>query len=153
MEKSSPDGYILLLLGYARSSFRDLESYLRIVVGLDEKDIQLILKHYKLNFVTYEISPGIYTIKDISEAAYTKRDHEGTLQFEYDDKSMKAKVNLTRFSGAFGTLRFDEKSFYNTLSGFTSFWDCKPTNAIHVDSPSVYNSDKSLNLSTKDELH
>ena len=34
---------MLLLLGYARSEFRDFESYLRIVVGLDEGDIQLLL--------------------------------------------------------------------------------------------------------------
>ena len=30
-------------MGYARSLFRDFEIYLRIVVGLDEDDIQLIL--------------------------------------------------------------------------------------------------------------
>ena len=52
-EKSSNDGYIFLLLGYARSPFRDIESYLKIVVGLDEDDIQLILKHYISNFFTF----------------------------------------------------------------------------------------------------
>ena len=35
---------MISLLGYARSLFRDFESYLRILVGLDEEDIQLILK-------------------------------------------------------------------------------------------------------------
>ena len=45
LEKSSFDGYIILLLGYARSPFRDFESYLRIVVGLDEDDIELIIKN------------------------------------------------------------------------------------------------------------
>ena len=49
-------------MGYARSSFRDFESYLRIVVGFDEDDIQLILKQYNSKFVTYELLPGIYTI-------------------------------------------------------------------------------------------
>ena len=57
----------MLILGYARSPFRDFESYLRIVVGLDEDDIQLFLKQYKSNFLTYELSPVIYTIKDISQ--------------------------------------------------------------------------------------
>ena len=57
-EKSSTDGYIILLFGYARSPFRDFESYPRIVVGLNEEDIQLILKNYNEKFVTYEISPG-----------------------------------------------------------------------------------------------
>ena len=40
-EKKNSDGYMLLLLGYARSLFRDFESYLRIVIGLDEEDIHL----------------------------------------------------------------------------------------------------------------
>ena len=56
-EKSSTDGYIILLMGYARSPFRDFENYLRVVVGLHENDIQLILKQYNSNFVTYELSP------------------------------------------------------------------------------------------------
>ena len=43
-EKKNSDGYMILLLGYSTSSFRDFESFLRLVVGLDEEDIQLILK-------------------------------------------------------------------------------------------------------------
>ena len=43
-EKMNTDGYMILLLGYNRSLFRDFEIYLRIVVGLEEEDIQLILK-------------------------------------------------------------------------------------------------------------
>ena len=41
-EKSSTDGYILILLGYAKSTFRDFERYMRTVGGLDEDDIQFI---------------------------------------------------------------------------------------------------------------
>ena len=36
----------MLLKGYARSPIRDFESYLRIVIGLDEDDIQLFSKQY-----------------------------------------------------------------------------------------------------------
>ena len=57
-------------MGYARSPFRDFESYLRIVVGLDEDDIQLILKQYNSKFVTYKLTPGIYTNNVISEAVH-----------------------------------------------------------------------------------
>ena len=60
---------------YARSPFRDFESFLRIVVGLNEDDIQMIFKQYKSYFVTYELYPGVYTIKDVSEAVHTKGDH------------------------------------------------------------------------------
>ena len=38
------DGYYMLLMGYATSLFRDFESYLRIVFGLDEDDTWLISK-------------------------------------------------------------------------------------------------------------
>ena len=40
-ENSSPDGYLMFLLGYASSRFRYFESYLIIFVGLDGKNIQL----------------------------------------------------------------------------------------------------------------
>ena len=45
-EESGTDGYNILLLSYKRSRFRDFEGYLRIVVALDEVDIQLISKQY-----------------------------------------------------------------------------------------------------------
>ena len=46
LEKSSTDGYIIVILGYARSSFRAFESYFRNLVGLDDDDIQLISKQF-----------------------------------------------------------------------------------------------------------
>ena len=82
------------------------------MVALDEGDIQFILKQYNSNFVTYELSPGIYKIKDNCEDVYSMGDHEGTLQIEYDDFSMKTELSLTRFGGTFGLLRLDEKSFF-----------------------------------------
>ena len=137
-------------MGYATTPFRDFESFLRIVVGLDEDDIRLILKQY--NFVSYKLSLGIYPIKNSAENDYKMGDHEGTLQIEYKDDTMKTKLILTRSGSTFGTLRFDEKSFLYTLLGLISFWDCKPTNAIHVDSPGVYTSDKVLNLITLNKI-
>ena len=71
----------------------------RFAVDLDEDDIQLILKQHNSTFITYEIAPGIYSITDISEAVYTFGDHEGCLQIEYDDISMKTKLNLAIFDG------------------------------------------------------
>ena len=79
--------------------------------------------------------------------------HERTLQIEYDDFSMKTKLILARFGGTFGTFKFNEKSFFDTLLGFTPYWDYKPTNAIHADSPSVYTSEKDSNLSAIDKIN
>ena len=91
-KKSSTDGCVILLKGYARSAFRAFESYRRNVVGLDEDDIQLILKQYNANFVTYELDPGNYTIEDLQEAVYPLGDHEGTLQITYDDLNKKTSL-------------------------------------------------------------
>ena len=68
-------------------------------------------------------------------------DHEGTIQIEFDNISMKLNLILTRFGVTFGTLRLD-KPFLYTLLDFTPFWDYKPTDSIHADSPGVYTSEK-----------
>ena len=77
---------------YARSPFRDFDRYLRTVVGSDKDDIQLSLKQQKSNFVSYEISPGIHSIKFISEVLHTMGDHEGTLQIKFVNVSVKTKL-------------------------------------------------------------
>ena len=104
-------------MGYARSPFRDFESYLRIVVGLEEDNIRLILKQYNEKFIIYELDPGNYTIEDLKKAVYPLGDHEGTLQIEYD-LNKKVKLILTRFGESFGTLRFDKKSFFSYIIRF-----------------------------------
>ena len=148
-EKKIKDGYMTLLLGYARSLFRVFESYLRLVVGLDEEDIQLILKEYISHFITYELTPGIYSIQDISDSIHAFSGHMETIQIEYDDISMKTKIILKYIGGrkmfVLGTLRFNKKSFFHTLLGFTPYWDYKPSG--------VYTSDKILNLNTINKNH
>ena len=99
-------------MGYARSPFGDCESYLRIVAGLDKEDFHLILKQFSSLFVTYILTLGIYTNKDIAEAVYTTGDHEGTLQIKYDDVTMKTKLVLNRFGSTFGTLRLKKNLFF-----------------------------------------
>ena len=112
--KSSTAGYIMLLMGCAKSLFRALESYLRIVVGLNEDDIHMNLTHYTSHFITYERPPRKSSIKDISEIVYIKSDRPGNLQLEYDDISLKTKLVLKQFRRTFvtiGTLRFDKYVF------------------------------------------
>ena len=157
-ERMNTDGYMLLLLDYGRSLFRDFESYLRIVVGLDEENIQLILEEYNSHFITYEITPGIFTIQDISDAIQTFSGHKETIQLEYDDISMKTKIilkfkNNEKSLFALGTLRFNERSFFHTLLGFEPYWDYKPTNSNRDSIPGVYTSNKILNLSSTKKIH
>ena len=122
---------------------------MRIVAGLDEEDIQLILNEYNSHFITYELTPGIYSIQDFSDIIHTFSGHMETIQIEYDDTSMKTKFILKYIGGrkmfVLGTLRFDERSFFHTLLGFTPYWDYKPSG--------VYTSDKFLILNTVNKIH
>ena len=115
-EKKNSDGSMIILLGYSRSLFRNFEKYLRVVVGLDEEYIQLILKDYNSHFITYELTPGIETIQDISDTIPTFSGHSEIIEIEYDDISMKTKIILKYIGGqknlGSGTLRFDQKSFF-----------------------------------------
>ena len=122
---------------------------MRIRVGLDEEDIQLILKEYNSHFITYELSPGIYTIQDILDAVHTFSGHSEIIEIDYDDISMKTKIiskyKDSRENFGLGTLRFNKKTFFHTLLGYDSYWDYK--------SPGVYTSDKILNLNTTNKNH
>ena len=100
---------------------------MRIRIGLDEEDIQLILKEYNSHFITYELSPGIYTIQDISDAIYTFSGQSEDIEIRYDDISMKTKIILkykdSRENFGLGTMRFDKKSFFHTLLGHDPYFD------------------------------
>ena len=55
--------------------FETLKVFFRIVVSLDEDVIELILEQNNSNSITYKITPGAFTIKDISVTVYTMGDH------------------------------------------------------------------------------
>ena len=67
-KRMKDDKYMFILNFYVNSVFQDFESYLRTEVDLVEYDIKLVLDEYNSSFITYELEPGIYTFKDISEA-------------------------------------------------------------------------------------
>ena len=66
---------------------------------------------------------------------------------------MKTKINLTRAGESFMSLRFDKKSFFNTLLVFEPYWDYNPIYSNHPQIPTVYISEKILNLSTTNKIH
>ena len=117
---------MIFFYGYTRCRFRDFESYLRNILALDEEDIQLILKEYNSHFITYELTPGIYSIQDISDSIYNFSVNNESIKVEYDDISMKTKIILKcigeRKKFVLGTLRFDQTSFFHTSLGFTPYW-------------------------------
>ena len=146
-KRMNDDGYMDILARYTSSVFQDFESYLRTEVDLVEDDIKLVLDEYNLSFITCELDPGIYTFKDISEALYSilQSDCPGdcnVIVIEYDIINMKTKLDVK--SGIIA-IRFDEKSFFNTILGFSPGWDYKHYNK--------YISQKIVNLSNTSKIH
>ena len=146
-KRMKDDNYMEILAGYTRSVFQDFESYLRTEVDLDEDDVKLVLDEYNSSFITYELDPGIYTFKDISEALLKilQPEYDGyhnTIDIEYDDITMKTKLVVKHGIIA---IRFDEKSFFSTVLGFTPGWDYKHYNK--------YTSQKLINLGSTNKIH
>ena len=126
-KRMKDDGYMNILSGYPRSVFQDFESYLRAEIDLVEDDIRLVLDKYNSSFITYELDPGIYTFKDLSQALFKiiQPEYQGPLDvidIEFDDIIMKTKL-LVR--PGIIAIRFDEQSFFSTVLGFNHGWDYK----------------------------
>ena len=69
-KRMKDDQYMNILARYTSSVFQDFESYLRTQIDLVEDDIKFVLDEYSSSFITYELDPGVYTLKDISEALF-----------------------------------------------------------------------------------
>ena len=109
--------------------------------------MKLVLDEYNSSFITYELDPGIYTFKDIPESLFNivQAEYPGpknVIDIEYDDIIMKTKLVVK--SGIIA-MRFDEKSFFSTVLGFTPGWDCKHYNK--------HTRQKNLNLDSTNKIH
>ena len=76
-KRMKSDKYMRILAIYVCSIFQNFEIFRRTEVDLVEDDIRLVLDEYDSNFITFELQPGIYTLKDISEALFK------ILQYQY----------------------------------------------------------------------
>ena len=86
-----------------------------------EEDIKLVLDEYNSSFITYDLEPGIYLFKDISEdlSNILQSEYPGpsnVIDIEFDDITMKTKLDLRSSIIAIG---FDEKSFFSSILRFT----------------------------------
>ena len=146
-KRMNDEQYVNILAFSTRSVFQDFESFLRTKYNLIEDDVKLVLDEYNSSFITYELQPGIYTFKDISEALFNILQSEypvpsNTIVIEFDDITRKTKLVVN--SGIIA-IRFDEKSFFSTILGFTPGWDYKHYNK--------YISQKIVNLSNTNKIH
>ena len=62
--------YMNILAISTSSVFQDFESFLRTQIDLIEDDVELVLDEYNSSFITYEIEPGFYSYREISEALF-----------------------------------------------------------------------------------
>ena len=146
-KRMKDEQYMNILAIYKSSVFQDFESFLRTQIDLIEDDIKLVLDEYNSSFITYELEPGIYSYKEISEALFY------FLQSEYPQSNSEILirlVNVTRktklvVNSSIIAVRFDEKSFFSTILGFTAGSDYKHYNQ--------YLSQKIVNLSTTNKIH
>ena len=69
-KRMNDEQYMIILAIYTSSVFQDFESFLRTQIDLVEDDIKLVLDEYILSFITYELEPGIYSYRDLSEALF-----------------------------------------------------------------------------------
>ena len=139
--------FMNILSYYTSYVLHDFESFLRTQIDLVEDDIKLVLDEYYSSFITYELQPGIYTFKDISEVLlnFLQLEYKGEINkivIELDDITRKTKLDVRPGIIA---IRFDEKSFFSTILGFTSGWDFKHYNK--------YISQKIVNLSSTNKIH
>ena len=146
-KRMNDEQYMNFLALYTSYVFQDFESFLRTQIDLVEHDIKLVLDEYNSSFITYELEPGIYNVKDISEGLFNILQSEypvpsNTIDIEYDDITMKTKLDV---KAGIIAIRFDEKSFFSTILGITSGWDYKHYNK--------YISQKIVNLSNTNKIH
>ena len=114
LKRMKDEQYMNILAIYTRSIFQDFESFLRTQIDLVEHYVKLVLDENNSSFLTYEISLGLYTFKDISEALFNILQSEyprssNVIDIEFDDITMKTKLVVR--SGILA-IRFDEKSFF-----------------------------------------
>ena len=146
-KRMKDEQYMNILAIYNSSVFQDFESFLRTQIDLVEDDVKLVLDEYNSIFITYELEPGIYSYRDISEALFY------ILQSEYPSSDCEILIRLDEITrktklvvnSGNRAIRFDEKSFFSTIHGFTPGWDYKHYNQ--------YLSQKIVNLSNTNKIH
>ena len=129
-KRMNVEQYLNILAIYTSSIFKDFEGLLRTQIDLVEDDVKMVLDEYNSSFNTYDLQPGIYTSKDIPEALFNILQTEypvpsNSIVIEVDDITRKIKLVVKKGIIA---IRFDEKSFFSTILGFTAGWDYKHYN-------------------------
>ena len=107
----------------------------------------MVLDKNNSSFFTQVLQPGIYTFEDLSEALFNILRLEyaesiSEIVIEFDDITKKTQLVV---KSGIRAIKFDEKSFFITILGFSSGWDYKHYNGC--------TRLKIVNLSTRNKIH
>ena len=146
-KRMKDEQYMNILAIYISSVFQDFKSFLRTQNDLVENDVKLVLDEYNSSFITNELETGIYSYRDLSEALFH------ILQSEYPSSDSEILIRLydiTRktklvVNSGIIAIRFDEKSFFSTILGFTPGCDYKHYNQ--------YLGRKVVNFNSRNKIH
>ena len=87
-KRMKDEQYMNIIAIYTSSVNQDFKSFLRTQIDLIEDDVKLVLDEYNSSFITYELEPGIYSYRDISEALFY------ILQSEYPQSGSEILIRL-----------------------------------------------------------
>ena len=87
-KRMNDEQYMNILAIYTSSVIQDFESFLRAQIDLVEDDIKVVLDEYNSKFITYELEPGIYNYREISEVLFY------ILQYEYPQSGSEILIRL-----------------------------------------------------------
>ena len=87
-KRMEDEQYMRILSIYTSSVYQDFESFLRTQTDLIEDDVKMVLDEYNLSFITYELGPGTYSYREISEALFI------ILQLEFHHLTAKFSLGL-----------------------------------------------------------
>ena len=102
-----------ILAVYNSSIFQDFENFPRTQFDSIKDDFGSVLDEYNSSFILYELQPGIYTFKDLSEVFFNVLQPEyevisNSIDIEFDDITMKTDLVVRLSTKA---IRFQENSF------------------------------------------
>ena len=126
LKRMKNDEYMRFSAIFDSSVFQVFESFLRTEIDLVEDNIRLVLDENNSSFMTYELEPGVYTVKNLFEVLAIllprENDPSHSIDIEFDEITPKTKL-VARSDIIAST--FDDKSIFNSILGFNSHWDYK----------------------------
>ena len=116
---------------------------------MDEIIDNVDLKHIPTKRTGYSLNPGIYEITDINKTLEYILPDNVKVSITIDDTRLKSKLNINQ------TLIFNEKSFFNTILGFSRShsYPLNDIDRFYQLIPGTYKSERPIIIIGVDKIH